>query len=397
MQKEAPVCEALVEYRLVCSGTLFPDPFVGDWSRSDRARILLEEPFGLLVASQPFEEYPQELVLRFSVATVSEQDGSVSRSYLPDEAIASDIAALLTLLCRRLIMVSVRVRRQFQNPGPPGPFPPAPAILLDYPSPLVTTIKRTHWVERPIEFLYGLDGVQVKSHQPRARAFDYQWISNVLAKLSILPAAEAIMRAARLYTLAMEIVEQQHEICYQLLISAVETIAGEIDLKWKPEPSDMLELASSRALISAAKSEGVAEDVAKRIALEASRDYAWTGRRFREFILENVNSQDLSSDDDLFCVPNWLCPKPAQFRKALTEVYKVRGGATHGGRAYPATACIGPSHLIPAEALGAILNPGPAFPPVGWFERVVNGAICGYLRSQVPILNSSEDAPGDAL
>jgi hypothetical protein len=52
-----------VEYRLVCSGTLFPDNFMGDWSRSDVARILLCHPVELLVASRPYDNYPQELVV----------------------------------------------------------------------------------------------------------------------------------------------------------------------------------------------------------------------------------------------------------------------------------------------------------------------------------------------
>src|SRR6266851_3737643 len=156
--------DVLVEYRLICSGTLFPARFLGEWSKSDRARILLQSPAHLLVASQPYDAYPQELALRFSVSMLTEQEGNSYHSYYPDPEIASDLAALLTLLCRRLITVSVRVRQQFLTPGPPGPFPPTPSLLLDYPSPAVTTAKNVHWAPRPIEFLYGREGVQVKNY-----------------------------------------------------------------------------------------------------------------------------------------------------------------------------------------------------------------------------------------
>src|SRR5438309_521706 len=95
-----------VEYRLVCSGTLYPADFRGDWSKSDVARILLRQPAELLVASRPYDDYPQELVLRFVAPLVTEKEGNSSHVHHSDQEIASDLAALLTLLCRRLITVS---------------------------------------------------------------------------------------------------------------------------------------------------------------------------------------------------------------------------------------------------------------------------------------------------
>ena len=383
-ESDAPMTDELqVEYRLLCSGALSPAHFMGDWSKSDRARILLDFPVHLLVASQPYDGYPQELALRFSVSLVTEKEGNLCHSYHPDQEIASDIAAILTLLCRRLITVSVRVRQKFLTPDPPGPFPPSPSILLDYPCPVATITKITHWAVRPIEFCYGPTGVQVKSHQPPIQPFDSCWIMEVLAKLPALPVGEAVIRSARLYALAMELIEQQHEICYQLLISAVETMAREANLKWEPKTEDKLELNSSKALISCAEKEGLSDDMSKRLALEACKDYSWSGRKFREFILENVDHEELAKEDDLFCVPKMFCPSREHFEKALGEIYRARGGATHTGRAYPVSASIGPSHMIPAGALNAIINQKPAFPPVGWFERVVSSAICGYLRSHV--------------
>ena len=123
-----------VEYRLLCSGMFYPNHFLGDWSKSDGARILLQLPIQLLVASRPYEEYPQELVLRFVSSMVHETEGNVHHSFHADPEIASDVAALLTLLCRRLVTVSGKVREQYKTVH-------VPAILADFPIPAVTTMK----------------------------------------------------------------------------------------------------------------------------------------------------------------------------------------------------------------------------------------------------------------
>ena len=105
---------------------------MSDWSHSDVARILLSLPVELLVASHPYDSYPQELVLRFVVPLVKETDGKVSSLYHPDQEIASDFAALLTLLCRRLVTVAVKAREQYHDPR-------IPPILADCPIAAATT------------------------------------------------------------------------------------------------------------------------------------------------------------------------------------------------------------------------------------------------------------------
>lgn len=361
-----------VEYRLVCSGTLFPDNFMGDWSRSDVARILLRHPVELLVASRPYDNYPQELVVRFVVSGVTETEGNSSLSYHPDQEIASDIAALLTLLCRRLVTVSAKVREQYHDSK-------IPAILADYPIPAVTTVKVSYWTPRPIHFLYSLDGVQARSYHPNPQAFNPIEIGEILLALPQLNVASAVIRAARLYALAMELIESQPEICYQLFISAAETMARVALEGWEPDTEG--KIASQSALVSyATKTEKLSKDVAERLAVEACKGNPWSRRKFKKFLLDHLNREAIASQDDLFIVPEFFCPKEADIEKALDEVYGTRSGATHAGHAYPASAIIGPSDRLPVKA---IIHQQHPFPPIGWFERVVNSAICGFLRSQV--------------
>jgi len=370
-----------VEYRLICSGSFYPAHFLGDWSRSDNARILLDEPVLLLVASRPYERYPQELSLRFTLSSVTETKGIHSSNFHPDDEIASDLASLLTLLTRRLITVSVKTRERYLS-FPPGPFPKPPDFLMDYPIPLVTEVKKSYWSPRPIELCYGRDGVTAKSYEPPIEPFDTSWIMNVLRRLPSLPQAEAIVRAARRYTLAMEIIEQQPEISYQLLISVIETLARNAELRWAPTEAEKLQLSSSQNVLALAKSKQLDKELAKCLALAAAEHAGWSGERFKAFILENVKHDDLKEKDSLFCVPLEFCPSPDDYVSALTRIYRMRGSASHGGHPYPESGLIGQSPRMSYKAFSEIMSGQSPFPPVTWFERIVSSSVRSYLRSQ---------------
>jgi hypothetical protein len=280
-----------VEYRLICSGMFYPSHFLSDWSHSDGARILLSLPFELLVASRPYDSYPQELVLRFVAPHVTETEGNRSQSFYPDQEIASDFAALLTLLCRRLVTVSMKVREQYN----PGRY--IPPILADYPIAAATTARLSYWARRPMHFLYGLHGVQVQSYHPPPQPFDTGEIIGILLAVPKSAVAPAVLRAARLYALAMELIESQAEICYQLFISAVETMAGAV-LEGL-EPDTKTKIASKGGLVSyLTKKEGLSREVAERLALGASRGNPRSSRKFKKFILDNLDRDAIRSEDN---------------------------------------------------------------------------------------------------
>ena len=295
-----------------------------------------------------------------------------------DKEIVSDFAALLTLLCRRLVTVSAKVREQYDESQ-------VLKILADCPIPVVTNVNMSYWKERPLGFIYGREGVEVKSYHPPNLPFPSD-LGQTLLALAKLKTGPAIVRASRLYASAMERIESQLETSYQLLISAAETMAGAVIEDF--DPGREVKLGSKVALVSyAMKEEKLGREVAERLAVEACKDNPWSGRKFTKFLLDNVDREELNREDKLFMLPQKFCPKEDQIEDALREIYRNRGGAMHGGHSYPASAAVGTSCWISVQAsqefLDATMRNERPFPPIAWFERVVNSAICRFIRSQV--------------
>jgi hypothetical protein len=334
--------------------------------------LLLTEPFVLIVASYPLDAYPQELALRFAARPATETRG-VSKTYFrPDAEIAGDFSALLTLLCRRLVTVACRVRETFQGDG-------VHELLRDYPNPITSVSAPTSWKLRPLSLSYGLDGVYIHENQPPPVAIDARRLSMWLKQLPFLAAGEAIVRTARLYALSLELIETRVEIAYQMLISAVETMASASLTGWAPDTEQLF--ASKSSVIKLAEREGLGEEAARRLALEVCKDNPWSRRKFKKFLVDNVAPEALETDDELFPVPKEFCPTRERFEKSLDDVYSMRSGASHSGRPFPATASIGPSPGIPSRAVDSALLGEAIFPPIGWFERVVNDAVCRWIDS----------------
>jgi hypothetical protein len=106
-----------VEYRLSCSGELYNRNIkTGDWRKSDATRILLRTPFELFVASDPFDDYPQELCARLVVnrVVIENPPESFTRVFLPDEDVIEDLCSLLTILPESTALVPTRQMSQFR-------------------------------------------------------------------------------------------------------------------------------------------------------------------------------------------------------------------------------------------------------------------------------------------
>ncbi len=372
------------EYRLLCSGELFNGSVeTADWRKGTAARMLLDAPFSLIVCSYPFNAFPQEMALRFSASSVTERSGLGASLFYPDEDIARDLAALLTLLCRRLITVAAKIREQ--HPGRQGGDPPVGA---DWPIGFVTELQVAHWQFKPSVVVYGPEGIRgITDYNPPPLGVDPDRLRRILTGLPKLPFAESFVLTARLYASALEQLEHDVEVSYQLLIAAAEAMANAVLSDFRPDAEDMI--SAKKSVADMAVKFGLSKEQSQQIAIEASRGIGWARRKFCKFLMDNTTDQ-LHEEDDLFRVPPQYLPETDALAEVLQNVYKARGMMLHTGRGFDMSSVIGIGPRAPARAL---LNIDPArkpFPPVVWFERVVNCALNRFIERALP----ADDASG---
>jgi hypothetical protein len=108
-------------------------------------------------------------------------------------------------------------------------------------------VKQSYWEKRPFEFLGGLNVDKRATRLPYS-PFDAGEIVRTLLTLPKLKHTTAVVRAARRYSSGMERSETQPETCYQLFISAAETMAGAALEAWEPETE--VKIASKSGLVS---------------------------------------------------------------------------------------------------------------------------------------------------
>jgi hypothetical protein len=77
-------------------------------------------------------------------------------------------------------------------------------------------------------------------------------------------------------------------------------------------------------------------------------------------------------------------PKREEFERIPGKIYNARSKTTHERQPFPATASYtgGPSTSI--RALSVLFGTDSPFPPVVWFDRVVNSALCGFWERSIP-------------
>ena len=150
------------DYRLLCSGSVYRRT-EGEWYKYEGARFLLEPPLLLYAASRPFDKYPLELVLRLTVAHVEETrparwgNGQVIGMFHPDEEVARDLAALLTVLCRRLITVMGKSAEQHAK----YEYPKFDRIPLP-----VGHLRRVYWPPYPATVMLGWNSQEIIDNNP---------------------------------------------------------------------------------------------------------------------------------------------------------------------------------------------------------------------------------------
>jgi hypothetical protein len=373
---EQPSSEVMTcEYRLLCSGEIYNgDVETFDYRKSTASRLILTSPFTVFVASNPlYDNYPQELALRFTTQMVTEERESTYKtiySYYPDEEIAKDITALLCLFFRRLITICAKVREIHPN---------HPEAIQDWPIDFVNSLKAISWKRHPAtSTLFPNGTIQVIDYNPPLKAVSPKKLKELFLALPNLPCAESIIHSARLYALALERIYQDTDIAYQLLISSVETIANSVHKLYTPTEADMIEF--KRNVANAALEYNLTKEKSERLAVEACKGTSWAKRKFSKFLLENV-SDTLWTADDLFKLPKQFpLPNKDDFEVAISEIYEARSKALHSGGSFPASASIVTGPMLPTKTLFEFDITQRPFPPVSWFERVVNTAIQGFVE-----------------
>lgn len=376
-----------IEYRLACSGELYNRKVLTfDWRKSDITRVLLRRPLELFVASQPFDDYPQELCMRITLKPVTEKvthgSSSSSSTFIPDEDVVEDLCSLLSLLSRRLISPIGKMREQRLNDSYGLQSMQAyGSYAVDWPTPILPSRPIAAWNRRPLTVITGIEGQRLVDNNPPPMGVDHEALTEFLLKLPTMPNAVEVVYASRMYRAALELIESRPDIAYQLLISTVESLANVALGDYEPEESE--KVANKAAVQQRAREFGLSEDQAKLLCLDACRGDRWLKRKFKKFLLDFASLDDLATKDRVFPVPESFCPPKEQIPQVLGRIYDMRSGNLHSASPFPKHVGIGVTPWIKVGQLPV----GWMFkqlevPPVPWFERATSLAAQKFLAEK---------------
>jgi hypothetical protein len=203
---------------------------------------------------------------------------------------------------------------------------------------------------------------------------DARHLAATLAKLPELSYAKEFIASARLYAQALPLLGDAPDIAYQLLISAVETMANGLLKDYKPSRGDMLNTKGASAVITRAKELNIPLEQAETLALAACAGERWISRKFRHFLMQRIDDS-LWQPDDVFNLPVEFTPPKEKLEQVLRNIYNTRSSAIHEGESWQDTIRVGWGGMIPVTAMPLLLEKGINVPPVVWFERLVNMAL----------------------
>jgi hypothetical protein len=364
------------EYRLICSGELFNcSASPTDLPKSPYARLLCKSPFTLLAIPNHLSQYPQELALRFSAPSVTESHPSGTLIHHADADIARDIAALLSLLLRRLVTVATKVYERH-----PESDTLIPELFRDCPTPIVNSFNPVHWERKPLTFLHRVDEpTEVIDYNPRPLSVDPERLQSMLVGVASTAAAECVVTSARLYSLAMTQLENDADLAYRSLIEAVEATATEYS-GFKATDDQLVRAKPNVAAL--AISLGLTEAQAHQLTMEACKGIPWSKKKFITFLVQNC-TDDLWAADTLFPMPTEFTPTKDDFESVLGKIYDARGSSTHTGKGFPLSSTIGLGPRVSVRAFASVDWKKKPFPPVAWFERVVNNAFRSFIGRSI--------------
>ena len=376
------------EYRLTCSGFLSGNVPRG----GGNARVLMAKPFEWVVASEvwrkvPTDEWPQETMVRFQVMPIDRIVGNAHHSYYPDDELAHALAALLSLLTRRLISVAGCVSYRTVDKGPDRP-------ILELPLPLFTRLQLRHWQLQPHVVLRRAQESEARAvdYNPEPKTVDRDAYASLLSALPQLKAARSLVLAARLYSQALALVHQEPDMAYLLVTMAIECVASQAVDGTKTD--DEIGKGISSEFRSFMQTLGANESQTRKAIVMAIPQHGRPTYQFRAFA-EEFCTEELFGEDDLFRIGTFahLLPTKDTLKRAAISVYEQRSKFVHEGKPYPATIALGLAPKVDTRAFQIDDEKGLPIPPFAWAERLAHVSIVNYWRKESQTIGSTMDAP----
>lgn len=374
------------EYRFLSSGFIS----AGD-PRSAQGRFLLMRPFEWVVASEewkrvPEDQWPQESIVRFQVNSVVRAIGQRIYIYPADDELAHDLAALLSLLCRRLItVVGCTSQRNFDEGKKDKP-------VLELPFPVFNRLNLRYWPLQPHVLVRRPEEAEATAidYNPYPKYIKRDELGGLLAALPRLKSAKSLVLAARLYAEGLAVVHQAPDMAYLLITMAIETAASQAidgsktdDQIWQSIPERFRTLMISL---------GATEQVIREASAVAVPQHGRPTYQFSAFA-EQFHTEELFGKDDLFRMEShqeWL-PTKDKVKQAAQRIYSQRSKFVHEGKPYPASIAVGLSAKVDNRAFQVDTNKGPTIPPLAWAERLAHVCIVNYWRKEAIELSKQSD------
>ncbi|HWA26866.1 MAG TPA: hypothetical protein VG734_14500 [Lacunisphaera sp.] len=372
----------IYEYRFLLSGCAFNGDLNGDYSKSTLGGLLLEEPFPLWKVGQSFEDYPQELAAWIKVAPVTYKSGIMTTVGSPHEAVADDLAALLTLFFRRLVTVigptSVTLPHPYNRPPVQSPLP----------QPLALAARETYaWPRLPLTVIYGAEAPHFRNPNPKEIDVSPIALRAFFVMLAKHRYGGQIIAGARLYHRALESLFKHTDVSYLLLVCAAEAVAT-AEMRYRT-PAEIADLVTTKSVRTCAESLHLPADAVAAL-VAAATDNPMTKEKskremFTDFLL--TRGADHAKQAPLFNPDILDIFKVQDEKAALREAYQARSGFVHAARPFRDSALVGTTGGISVFAMLEVMvgEPRKSAPSILWLERVVSTALLNFIAESAKL------------
>jgi hypothetical protein len=360
------------EYRFSLSGVAYFGDLQGDYSNSQLGGYLLEKPIKLWKAGHSYDDYPQELVAWFRAPTVELKATGFSSSGIPHAEVATNIAALLTLFLRRLVVpigpASINVRN----------YPLAEYIPNPFPLPLLTSTKKSnHWPKFPPQSIYGEFG------SPAVPVIHKQ-LGDFLEAIGTHPNATGIISACQIYHRAMELLFTSPDASYIFFICATEAISKLDSQPKKRTDAELLQHHLAESIMQKLRALGHGIVDARKATLEIAEQFRSKSpsdsELFEEFFLKfskgHFEEPILGASKDLLDVKDVGGLSDVE---KIKRAYEARCKFVHSANQLDDSALMDVKNGVSIKAMFELMIEGDAAPSILWLERIVSHSFKSYI------------------